>query len=311
MEKYPKAGDPNPAVRLGVISGSGGGPKWISLTQDQDVYIPRFGWVRDGLLWAEVLNRAQDKMDLYFVDARSGHTRKVLTESSPEAWVNVNDNFRILQSGNRFLWSSWRDGHTHLYLYSFDKQNPLGSDTKLERQLTRGDFEVLKVEEIDEETGIVYFASNDGDPRQQHINAVKLDGSMIQGWQIQRLSFAAGTHEATFAADAKHYVDNFSAVLTPPRLSLCKIDFGKASGSQGEGAGSEPCHTVWESRQVTDFGLVAPKFLEFKADDGTTLYGQLLLPLENTITGKIPLIVHVYGGPAAQLVRNDWGETHE
>ena len=76
-------------------------------------------------------------MDLYFIDAKSGHTRKVLTESSPGSWVDVDDVFRILKSGDRFLWSSWRDGNTHLYLYSFDKQNPLGADAKLERQLKR------------------------------------------------------------------------------------------------------------------------------------------------------------------------------
>src|SRR5438105_4219075 len=142
MEKYPKAGDTNPSVRLGVVGASGGKVKWISLTKETNIYIPRFGWVRDGLLWAEVMNRAQDTMDLYFIETPSGHSRKVLTESSPDAWVNVNDDFRILKSGDRFLWSSWRDGHTHLYLYSFDKQNLLAADAKLEKQLERGDYEV-------------------------------------------------------------------------------------------------------------------------------------------------------------------------
>ena len=121
MEKYPKAGDPNPVVRLGVVSASGGKTKWISLTNDPDTYIPRFGWVRDGVLWAQVLNRAQDKLDLYFVDARSGQSHKMLTETAPDAWVYVNDDFHVLKSGDRFLWSSWRDGTTQLYLYSFDK----------------------------------------------------------------------------------------------------------------------------------------------------------------------------------------------
>ncbi|MCU1297578.1 MAG: dipeptidyl-peptidase, partial [Acidobacteriaceae bacterium] len=125
MEKYPKAGDPNPVVRLAIVNSSGGKPKFFSISSDNDVYMPRFGWVRDGLLWAEVLNRVQDKMDLYFVDARSGKSRKVLTESIPDGWVKVNDDFRVLKSGDRFLWSSWRDGNIHLYLYSFDKQNPL------------------------------------------------------------------------------------------------------------------------------------------------------------------------------------------
>ncbi len=133
-EKYPKAGDPNPSVRFGVVSASGGRTKFISLTEDKDIYIPRFGWLRDGMLWAEVLNRAQDTLDLYFVDAHSGKSRKVLAESSPDSWVNVNDDFTLLKSGDRFLWSSWRDGNTHLYLYNFDKADPLAADAKLEGQ---------------------------------------------------------------------------------------------------------------------------------------------------------------------------------
>ena len=289
-EKYPKAGDRNPDVRIGVVSASGGKPKWISLTEDDDIYIPRFGWVRDGLIWAEVLNRAQDRMELYFVDAQTGHSRKVLSETSPEGWVNVNDDFKPLKASDRFTWSSWRDGHTQLYLYSFDGHNPLGADAKLERQLTQGDFEVLSLEAIDESDSTVYFTCNKDDPRQQQLYLVKLDGS-----GFARVSQDEGSHHSTFSDDAKHYVDNFSAILTPPRMSLC--------------SGGGPCQKFWDSRAVNDVGLIAPKFLEFKADDGTTLYGQLLLPPGGATGGKIPLIVNVYGGPAAQLVHNQWGGT--
>ena len=126
QEKYPKAGDPNPSVRLGVVGSNGGKARWIKLTDDDDTYVPRFGWIREGWAWAEVLNRKQDVMDLYFIDAKSGKSRKVLTESAPDAWVNVNDDFRILKSGDRFLWTSWRDGHTHIYLYSFNPPRPAG-----------------------------------------------------------------------------------------------------------------------------------------------------------------------------------------
>jgi dipeptidyl-peptidase-4 len=287
MEKYPKAGDPNPIVRLGVVSSSGGKPKWISLTNDSDTYIPRFGWVRDGLLWAEVLNRAQDTLDLYFVEAQSGRSRKVLTESALDAWVNITDDFKILTSGDRFLWSSWRDGATQLYLYSFDKQNPLASDARVERQLTYGDFEMLGVEGLDETAGLVYFNCNKDDPRQRQLYSVKLDGS-----ELRRISREDGTHAATFADDGKHYLDEFSALMTPPRLSACSS------------AGA--CNPVWNSRNVDAYGLTAPKFVDFKANDGTALYGELLLPA--TPAGKIPLIVNVYGGPAAQLVRNKWIE---
>jgi len=85
QEKYPKPGDPNPTVRLGVVAAKGGGIKWLKLTDDRDIYIPRFGWVRDGILWAQVLNRTQDKLDLYFIDSKSGRAARVLTESVPDA----------------------------------------------------------------------------------------------------------------------------------------------------------------------------------------------------------------------------------
>ena len=294
MEKFPQPGDPNPSVRLGVISPSGGKPKWISLTDDPDIYIPRFGWVREGLIWAEVLNRTQDQMDLYFVDAASGRSHKVLSESSPNGWVKANDDFRVLKSGDHFLWSSWRDGTTQLYLYSFDKENPVAYDAKLERQLTQGNFEVFAVDAVDDATGLVYFTCNKDDPRQRQLYSVKLDGS-----GLTRVSQGDGTHESTdrtdelaFAGDAKHYVDSYSTALTPPRMSLCSAD-----GS---------CRSEWESRKVDDFGLTAPRSMEFKAEDGTKLYGELLLPPEPRPTGKTPLIVYIYGGPADQIVRDHW-----
>jgi dipeptidyl-peptidase 4 len=298
MEKYPKAGDPNPNVRIGVISAAGGKPRWISLTGQQDIYIPRFGWMRDGMLWTEVLNRTQDTLDLYFVDANSGRLRKVLTERARDAWINLLDDFRVadgrlvLKSGNRFLWPSWRDGHMHLYLYRFEKQKPLDADAKLERQLTQGDFEVLGIDGIDDEAGAVYFTCNKDDPRQRQLYYVKLDVS-----DFKKLSLEAGTHGSTFSGDGKQYVDNFSAMLTPPRLAACT-----AGG---------PCKAFWDSRSVNDFGLIAPKALEFQAEDGTKLYGHLLLPPEGVASGKIPLIVYIYGGPAAQVVRDEWVGTHE
>lgn len=300
QEKYPKAGDPNPSVRLGVVSGGGGKPHWITPTADDDFYIPRFGWIREGWAWAEVLNRKQDVMDLYFIDTRSGRSRTVLTESAPDAWVNVNDDFRILKSSDvksndlkfhdRFLWTSWRDGHTHIYLYSFDKQDPLAADAKLERQLESGDYEVLEIDGVDEQSGTVFFTANKGDARQQQLFSVKLDGSAAQG-----ISTEEGHYSVEFADDGKHYVEHYSNSLQPPQASVC--------------AAGKSCQKIWEGRSVAEYDLVAPKYLDFKADDGTPLYGYLMLPPNADPSQKIPLIVFVYGGPAGQTVMKAWGGT--
>jgi dipeptidyl-peptidase 4 len=287
-EKYPKVGDPNPVVKLGVANADEGKIRWISLTSDRESYVPRFGWVGDGVIWAEVLNRTEDKLDLYFVDAKSGKSRIVLTESTPGAWIDFDHTeVQFLKSSGKFLWPSWRDGNMHIYLYSFDKQNPMAADATLEKQLTQGDFEVESILGADESAGTVFFAANKDDPRQSHIFSVQLDGSGLKA-----LSAGEGEHRANFSDDGKHYTHMFAGPQNSPSVSLCVV-----GGS---------CSDVWRSRDtIAEYGLRAPKYLEFKADDGTTLYGRLLLPPDGAAIGKIPLIVNIYGGPAAQMVRKD------
>jgi dipeptidyl-peptidase 4 len=286
QEKYPKVGDPNPVVKLGVVDADKGKVRWISLTSDEDTYIPRFGWVREGVIWAEVLNRPQDKMDLYFVDAKTGKSRIVLTETTPGAWIDFEHvEVKFLKNSGKFLWPSWRDGNMHIYLYSFDKDHPLAGDAKLERELEQGDYEVEGIEAVDETTSTVFFEANKDDPRQLQVFSVQLDGTGFKA-----LTTEEGMHFASFSEDAKHYVHTYVGPQAAPRSTLCAMG----------GA----CYPVWAAKdEIAEYGLRAPKYLEFKADDGTTLYGRLLLPPDGTVTGKIPLIVNIYGGPAAQLVR--------
>jgi dipeptidyl-peptidase-4 len=303
MQKYPKAGDPNPAVRVGVVDSNGSGVKWLKIPgvypvekrdgapwyENQDIYVPRFGWVRDSVAYAQVLNRAQDKLELYFVDVRSNRAQLMLAETS-DAWIEMSNDFRVLKSGDRFLWSSWRDGNTHLYLYSFDQGNPTAREATLERQLTRGEYEVFSVGGVDEKSGTVYFAANDGNALERQLFAVKLDGS-----GLRRVSKDAGTHNATFSPDGTRYMDNFASKLQPPRLAVCSV--------AGE------CHGIWESARLDGITLTEPMAVSFQAEDGTTLHGSLLLPpgAERAAPGSIPLLMNPYGGPHGQTVRDNWG----
>jgi dipeptidyl-peptidase-4 len=196
-----------------------------------------------------------------------------------------------LKSGDRFLWTSWRDGHTHIYLYSFDAPDPASADAKLERQLESGDYEVIEISGVNEESGTVFFIANKGDPRQEKLFSVKLDGS-----DMQAMSSEDGSYAATFADDGKHFVETYSKTLTPPRISVCAV--------------GGLCQKIWEGRSIADYNPIVPQMLEFKADDGTVLYGYLILPRNADASQKtIPLIVHIYGGPAGQTVQNAWGGT--
>ena len=283
QEKYPKVGDPNPQVQLGVVSAGGGGVKWFHLTDDKDMYMPRFGWVNDKVVWATVLNRAQNQLDLYFVDASSGKSRRVLTEKS-DTWIETDNNLQFLKSGDKFTWPSWRDGHTHIYLYSFDKANPLASDAKLVNQVTKGDFEVFDIEGSVENT--LFVTTNAGDDRQRHLCSVKLDGADFQ------CLTKGGTHAATVAPNGQYFVDHFSSLMTPPQLSFCHV-----GGS---------CDVFWRSKSVDSLNLIAPQFVDFKAEDGTVLRGIIYLPPDSA-GKKVPLLNNPYGGPHGQSVRDMWG----
>jgi dipeptidyl-peptidase-4 len=131
----------------------------------------------------------------------------------------------------------------------------------------------------------VFYSANRDDPRQRHIFSAQLDGS-----GGKQLSSGEGQHFANFSDDGKHYTQMFAGPENSPSLSLCAV--------------SGACNPVWSARNtIEEYGLRAPKYLEYKAEDGTVLYGRLLLPPDAPAGGKIPLIVNIYGGPAAQMVK--------
>jgi len=302
QQKYPQPGDPNPEVRLAVVNSDGGKLRWITVSGAStgslplgggpNVLIPRFGWVRSGLLWAMVMNRTQDRLDLYFIEVNSGKAKLMMTEST-DAWIDMHPavNFQVLSSGDRYLWTSWRDGHNHIYLYSFDKENPFVREARVVAQLTHGDWEVEGIDGVEEQRGLVYFSANEGDWRQENVFAVGLDG---QGFR--RVSKEHGSHGASFdPKNLLYYVDRYSALTTPPSISLCSVD-GR-------------CHEFWKARSLEGYNLLTPKFVELKAADGTTtLEGVILLPQSGPMmaNGKAPLVVNPYGGPGVQDVRDAW-----
>ncbi len=303
QQKYPQPGDPNPGVKLGVAGSGGGKMKWITagggktgslqLGDDPDVLIPRFGWVRDGVVWAMALNRVQDRLDLYFIDINSGKWQLMMTENT-DAWIDMHPevDFKLLASGDHYLWTSWRDGHNHIYLYQIDKGDPLVKSAALVAQLTKGDWEVESIDAIDEQKGVVYFSANEGDWRQRNEFAVGLDGQ-----NLHRISKQDGTHQADFdPKNAKYYVDDYSALKVTPSASLCSVD--------------GTCTVFWQSHGIDAYRLLTPKFVDFKAADGTTvLQGEILLPPPGgsmIVNGQAPLIVNPYGGPGAQTVRDAW-----
>lgn len=289
-QQYPQPGDPNPGVQVGIVAANGGSTQWlhVPVAEHQD-YIPRFGWLDAHHVWVEVLRRDHKNIGLYFANTETGAVRKVFAETANKFFDESYD-VHFEQDGH-FLWTSWRDGHTHIYLYSFDAKDPLAADALLVRQLTRGDWEVLSVAGVDQGHGIVYYTSNETDPREEMLWAIGLDGT-----GKRMLSTMHGVHRISLSPDASHYVDTASSLMTPPVSSVCDT------------AGT--CKAFWQSKPLDGYKLVAPVMFAGKASDGTTLYGELLMPPGIDGRASVPLIVNPYGGPHAQTVRDKFGEQY-
>jgi dipeptidyl-peptidase-4 len=287
-QRYPQPGDPNPKVRVGIIPATGGDTRWLDvpLSEEND-YIPRFGWIDSRYVWIEVLSRDQQHVAMYFADADTGAIREAFSETEQPFFGDTYDVDFLTRRGE-FLWESWRDGHTHLYLYAYDKKNPLARPASLVRQVTHGDWEVLGVAGVDREQGIVYYTSNETDPRQQMLWEIHLDGS---GKKL--LSRTPGVHRVSFSPDVQHYVDTASSLMEPPSANICAV------------AGH--CARFWNSSTLKGYRLVQPEMFTAKAADGTMLCGDLLLPPDMNGNASVPLIVNPYGGPGVQTVRDTFG----
>ena len=285
-QRYPQAGDLNPEVRLGLVGTSGGHVNWIRLpiATGQD-YVPRFGWVDRHIVWFETLSRDHKRRALYFAEPAMSQVRQVL-EITDDKFLQ--DQYDITVENGAIVATSWKDGHTHIYLWRYNAAQPMTDGISGPTQLTQGSFDVSAVSNVDTGRGIVEYASNEGNPLEQQVWQVSFKG------ERKALTTEAGFHEANFSPNGKYFVDNFSTRTTPPRLSLCEVD--------------GPCKPIWKSESIDEIGLHAPELLTSKTKDGTVLYSTLMMPEGKAEPGSVPLIVNPYGGPGPQTVINRWGE---
>jgi dipeptidyl-peptidase-4 len=290
MQRYPQPGDPNPAVRVGIVSAKGGKTTWVDVPfSPGNDYIPRFGWVDAHTVYVEVLTRDQKHLNLYLADAKTGKSHLIFTDTDAK-YLDTNYDITFLDA-SCFLIKSWRDGHTHLYLYAVDAAHPLTATAALTRQLTQGDFEVEQFLGFDPKAQTVFYLSSEGNPLENAVWSIQLDGT-----HKQRLSSPQpGTHFAEFAPDFKHFVDMSGATLQPTTISLCDL--------------AQACTPIYTPHTLAGLGYtpILPQTLQLKAKDGTVLYGSLLLPAGVTSPASVPLILNPYGGTHAQDVRNRWG----
>ena len=236
--------------------------------------------------------RAQTELSLYLADRRTGAATRILTETDP-GWVNMTDDLYFLKDGEHFLWPSERDGYMHLYRYRFDG--------KLENQVTKGPWALASAGGIaywvrqalvgvDEKGDWVYFTALERSSIERHLYRVHEDGS-----GLTRLSKEPGTHRISMSPDARFYLDTFSDIRTLPALLL--------HGSDGT---SRQTLAAPRPELLAPYNVQYPELLTIPAQDGFAMPAEIMKPKAFQANRRYPVILFVYGGPAAPQVANAW-----
>ncbi len=287
ITNYPKAGDPNPRVWLGVVRAAGGDTVWIDTKQYEPIehLIVSVGWHPTGdRIVYQVQDREQTWLDLNMANPATGATTRLLRERT-EAFVQEMGPPRWLPDGT-FLWFSERSGYKHLYHYGFR-----GSDMpELLHQVTDGPWEARTLHGVSDD-GWVFLSGTEHSPIQTQVYRVRLDGTAME-----RLSSRDGTHRASFNPSFSHYVDTWSDVSTPAQVRLHNAD------------GSE-VRTLYAETPVAlaELDLGAVEFLQVPTRDGFPMEAMIIRPPDFDPSRRYPVLQYNYGGPHAPVVRNGWG----
>jgi dipeptidyl-peptidase-4 len=282
--RYPKAGEPNSEVKIGVVELATGRTTWLDLGAQKDIYVAAMDFAESPTdVWLTRLNRHQNRLDLLLADAQTGASRVIMTDTD-SAWVDANQP-KWIEGGKRFLFMSEREGYDQIYL--FDRSGALV------RRVTPLGWDVQDVFGVDPKARVLYVSGAIDGPLGHQLLRIGLDGK-----GLTRLSTEPGTHHAEFAPNFGLYVDTYSRAGVPPVQTLRRAD-GKLVRTIADNAKL--------GAKLTALGLKPPEFLTVKGADGSDLNAWLIKPKSFASGRRYPLLMYVYGGPGSQTVTDAWG----
>jgi dipeptidyl-peptidase-4 len=285
---YPKVGTTNSAVKVGVVSAEGGETRWFDVPGDpRNHYLARMDFIPNSHeVMIQQLNRLQNTNKVWIGDIYTMDLTNILTDKD-EAFLDIHDNIEWLENEQFFTWTSEKDGWLNLYKVSRD-----GKKMEL---ITKGDFDVVRINSIDPESGYVYYIASPENYTQRYLYRSRLDGK----GKAERVSpqEQAGQHSYLISKDAKWAVHTFQNATTPNRIALVSLPDHKELRLLEDNA---------ELKAKYDrLGLRPKEFI--KVDIGEAVLDAWMIKPKDFDPGKkYPLLFYIYGEPAGSTVQDNW-----
>jgi len=285
---YPKVGTGLSAVKIGVIPASGGSTKWFDIPGDPaDHYLARMDYIPNSdEVMIQQLNRIQNTNKVFVGNTNNMSFKNILTEND-QAFLDLHDDNQWLQGEKYFTWTSERDGWMHLYKVSRD-----GQQVQL---ITKGDFDVVKINCIDDVKGYVYYIASPNKFTQRYLYRSRMDGKGA----AERVTpaFLEGQSSYQVSPDAQWAITTFQNATTPPVISLVRLPDHKV------------VRTLEDNSELKEkYAALKLNLKEFlRVDIGDVkLDAWMIKPKNFDATKKYPLLFYVYGEPAGSTVQDRW-----
>ena len=283
--RYPKAGDPNPEVRVGIAHVDGKPVVWADFNEKDDQYFGEPYWsFNSSNIMVQWMNRDQTNLKFYQVDPNNGSKKEIYNEEQP-TWINLDHPERItyLKDNKHYILKSDKTGWAHYYLYTLDG--------KLVNPLTSGDWQVTEIKKIDEKEKVLYFMA-----RKENSATVDFYRVDFSGKNLKRLTFGDYTHSVNISPDSKYFITTYSNIHTPTKVALVD-NKGKIIRELADS----------KSADFDSYKVARREFIRIPSDDGKfQLPAIITYPTDFDETKEYPVIMSIYGGPDAGTVRNTW-----
>ena len=291
--KYPKAGEDNSKISLHIFDVSNEISTPIEVIDEkEEFYIPRIKWTKDPMkLSFTKLNRLQNRLQLMMVDCTPKSSQKVITyiptpffTETAKTYIDIHDNLTFLADNNTYLWMSEKDGFNHIYL------NTIGGK---ETQITKGNWDVIGIEGMDEKNGLIYYLSAEKGAIYQDLFVIKTDGT-----GKKKLSTRKGNNSTAFSNGMKYFINYHTDANTPSFISL-----HKANGDQIKVLKDNQAL----KQRLAKYELNKKEFFTIPNGEGTELNAWMIKPDNFNTNKKYPVFMTGYNGPGSNVVKESWG----
>jgi dipeptidyl-peptidase 4 len=298
--EYPKVGETPSPVRIGVAEVSSGFIKWMQIEGDpQQHYLPRMEWSGPNELIVQQIDRKQQESKLMYCNATDGGTRTFWAEND-DAWVDANAfeaPWQWINNGQDFIFVSEKDGWRHIYKIS--------RDGKTETLLTKGNYDIGSINCIDEAGNYIYFTASPNNATQLYLYRVRIENKsnlldkmkkpkdeleLVSGDKLK------GTHRYNISPNGKFATHSFSNSNTPSVSEWITLPDNKPLNTTKSIAAN--------IKTSTDNDV---EYLQITTEDNVTVDAWINKPVNFNPAKKYPVVMYVYGEPAAATVSDVYG----